>query len=45
LKSKEKSIQAKNAYEQKIKLIKYALGRGFTMDIIRQCIEGADDED
>jgi regulatory protein len=45
LKIKEKSIQAKNAYEQKIKLIKYALGRGFTMDIIRQCIEGADDED
>lgn len=45
LKSKEKSIQANNAYEQKMKLIKYALGRGFTMDIIRQCIEGADDED
>ena len=45
LKSKEKNIQANNAYEQKIKLIKYALGRGFTMDIIRQCIEGADDED
>ena len=45
LKSKEKSIQANYAYEQKMKLIKYALGRGFTIDIIRQCIEGADDED
>lgn len=45
LKIKEKSIQANNAYEQKMKLIKYALGRGFTLDIIRQCIEGADDED
>jgi hypothetical protein len=26
-----------------MKLIKFALGRGFTMDIIRQCIDGAED--
>lgn len=45
LKSKEKSINAQNDYERKMKLIKYAISRGFTMDIIRQCIEGADDEE
>jgi regulatory protein len=45
LKNKEKSIRANNAYEQKMKLIKFAIGRGFTMDIIRQCIENVDDED
>ena len=38
LKQKRKSIIAKNDYERNMKLIKWALGRGFTMDIIRQCI-------
>ena len=45
LKSKEKSIKANNEYERKVKLMKFAIGRGFTMDIIRQCIDGIDDED
>ena len=43
LKSKLRSIKAKNDYELNMKLIKFALGRGFTFDLIRQCIDGADE--
>ncbi|MBR6716205.1 MAG: RecX family transcriptional regulator [Prevotella sp.] len=45
LKNKERSIKASNDYERKMKLMKFAVGRGFTMDLIRQCIDGIDDED
>lgn len=45
LKAKEKSISANNDYERKMKLMRFAMGRGFTTDIIRQCIDGIDDED
>ena len=44
LKQKRRSTKAQSEYEQTMKLIRFALGRGFTMDIIRQCIE-VDDED
>ena len=44
LKQKRKSIKAKSDYELNMKLIKWALGRGFTMDVIRQCMT-IDDED
>jgi len=43
LKQKRKTIKAKNDYELNQKLIRFALGRGFTFDIIRQCID-VDDE-
>lgn len=43
LKSKRRSIQTKNDYELNMKLIKFALSRGFTFDLIRQCIDGADE--
>ena len=43
LKSKRRCIQAKNDYELNMKLIKFALSRGFTFDLIRQCIDGADE--
>ena len=43
LKSKRRSIQAKNDYELNMKLIRFALSRGFTFDLIRQCIDGADE--
>ena len=43
LKSKRRSIKTKNDYELNMKLIKFALGRGFTFDLIRQCIDGADE--
>ena len=43
LKQKRKSIRAANAYEENQKLVRFALGRGFTFDIIRQCLD-VDDE-
>ena len=43
LKQKRKSTKAQNDYELNRKLMRFALGRGFTFDIIRQCIE-VDDE-
>ena len=43
LKQKRKTIKAKNDYELNQKLVRFALGRGFTFDIIRQCID-VDDE-
>ena len=45
LKQKRKSIHAKSEYEGTMKLIKYALSRGFTMDIIKQCIDVTDEEE
>ena len=38
LKQKRKSVKAQNDYELNQKLIRFALGRGFTFDAIRQCI-------
>ena len=45
LKQKRKGIKANSEYEATMKLIKYAMGRGFTMDIIKQCIEVTDEEE
>ena len=45
LKQKRKGIRAKSEYEATMKLIKYALSRGFTMDIIKQCIDVTDEEE
>ena len=39
LKQKRKSIKAQNDYEMNQKLVRFALGRGYTFDIIRQCME------
>ena len=39
LKQKAKGIKAENDYERNQKLVRFALGRGFTFDIIRQCID------
>ena len=38
LKQKRKSIKAESDYELNQKLIRFALGRGFDFDIIRQCL-------
>ena len=38
LKQKRKSINAESDYELNQKLIRFALGRGFGFDIIRQCL-------
>ena len=42
LKQKSKSIKAGNDYERNQKLVRFALGRGFTFDIIRQCLDTSD---
>ena len=39
LKQKRKGIKASSDYELNQKLMKFALSRGFTYDIIRQCID------
>lgn len=43
LKQKVRSIRAENDYERTQKLVRFALGRGFTFDIIRQCLNVDDD--
>ena len=42
LKQKSKSIKAEGDYERNQKLVRFALGRGFTFDIIRQCLDTSD---
>ena len=42
LKQKRKSIKANSDYELNQKLVRFALGRGFTFDIIRQCLDVSD---
>lgn len=38
LQTKIKSVKAKNDYEKKTKLIRFALGRGFPMDLAIKCV-------
>ena len=45
LKQKRKSTQADSDYELNQKLVRFALGRGFTFDIIRQCLDVDEDMD
>ena len=39
LKQKRKSIRAASDYELNQKLVRFALSRGFTFDLIRQCLD------
>ena len=45
LKQKRKSTKAQSDYELNQKLARFALGRGFTFDIIRQCLDVDDIEE
>lgn len=45
LKQKRRTLRAASDYELNQKLLRFALGRGFTYDIIRQCLDVADEED
>jgi len=45
LKQKRRSTRAASEYELTMKLIKFAMGRGFTMDVIRQCLEVEDEDE
>lgn len=40
LKTKNRSVKAKDIYDRKNKLIRFALGRGFSMDLVVKCVEG-----
>ena len=44
LRQKRKTTKAQNDYELNQKLVRFALGRGFTFDIIRQCLEVDEDD-
>lgn len=44
IKQKEKSVKANSEYEKNMKLIKFAMSRGFTFDIIKQCLTGDMDD-
>lgn len=39
LKQKRKTTKAQNDYELNQKLVRFALGRGFTYQVIRQCLD------
>ncbi|KAA6304424.1 hypothetical protein EZS27_043928, partial [termite gut metagenome] len=43
LEKKKKTIRAKDKYEQKRKLIRYALGKGFEMEDIGNSINKCED--
>ncbi len=43
LRQKRRTTRANNSYELNQKLLKFALSRGFTYDIIRQCIDVDED--
>lgn len=43
LKSKRRQMKPMPAYETNQRLVRFALGRGFTIDLIRQCVDGAEE--
>ena len=44
LKQKRRTTKAASDYELNMKLIKFALSRGFGMDIIKQCMDVSDED-
>lgn len=44
LKQKRRSTKAESDYELNQKLVRFALGRGFTYDIIHQCLEVSEED-
>ena len=45
LKAKARSVKGSSDYERSMKLVKYALGRGFDMQVIRRCLGEATVQD
>lgn len=45
LRQKQRTVTGRSDYERSMKLIKWAIGRGFTMDIIRQCLDVSDEDE
>ena len=44
LQQKRKTTKAASPYELNQKLIRFALGRGFGFDVIRECLDGVEEE-
>ena len=44
LKQKRRTTKAENDYALNQKLVRFALGRGFTFDLIRKCLDVNDDD-
>ena len=44
LQQKRRTTKAENDYALNQKLVRFALGRGFTFDLIRQCLDVNDDD-
>ena len=42
LKTKARSVKANSEYERQMKLARFAMGRGFTFNLIQQCLPEAD---
>ena len=45
LRAKWPSIKAGSDYERSMKLIKFGMERGYSLDLIRQCIDSVSEED
>jgi len=45
IRQKQRSTTGRNDYERYMKVIKWAMGRGYTMDIIRQCMDIRDEDE
>ena len=45
LKQKRKSTKAADEYDMTLKLVRFAMSRGFTFDIIRQCMDVEDEDE
>lgn len=45
LKQKRKSTKAADEYDMTRKLVRFAMSRGFTFDIIRQCLDVEDEDE
>ena len=43
LKAKARTVKASSDYEHTMKLARFALGRGFTYDLVHRCLPGAED--
>jgi len=44
LRQKRNTVKAQSDYELNQKLVRFAIGRGFTFDIIRQCLDVDEDD-
>ena len=45
LSQKLKNIRASSHRDMQARLVRFAMSRGFTMDIIRQCVDNADEDE